>query len=1029
MKKITGIGMLFLLLFTIYACGNNTSLVDVNIVFSEAVQDITFESELPLEEVWLSDNEVRLTGLIVNQEISISHSEATFDPAVFNVSDSLETVNITVIWPTVDDDTTENDNDDVNDSDDDPIDDEDDPVEDEDDPVDDEIIFDDRSQSILVSTTNELEEALNKISTGTIVYTNNLSGDILVNGAINFDLGGFTHSGNLEINTQEAGAVLFENGQLDGDLNIDGENLSFTNYLTVTGEIVINDVATHSFYEEAEGNTIIIYAEMSLIEINNDAANVYIKASNVSLVLNASLSTLETMVNLTDVTVIGAQYIQEAVIMSEDILMDTLPVALTGDFLPRFDKQIIDSITLPTLDTIPYGATLEELESLLPTEVTLTTLDGDNFTVNIDGFNLLSDFDEDTIESQVMVFELLLDLPDEVINAKFLEPSISLEILGVRDSFPAIDFIWDEDDMEFEHGEIDSLETIINDHLPSTLWVRMNGWDFESITAEWTLISGEFDSETLDEMVFVFSGMVTEAPNGYHILDAEPVEVTVTILERDEDYWVEDPYGDIHIQTKYPDAITWTITQEDIGHLTYIYVTFEVDEDYRIDVLEYYQTGHQVTADLPTHEFRRGVTSTTPLEIIVRATKLERPEFSEIYSGGTGTESDPFVITTHEELQNMKYYLDGDRHFILGNDIVIPETFDFEPMSTPNPYKPFIGSFNGQGHKIIGYRVENDASTGLNYSSFIERNYGIIENITFEDVYHVIESNSSYDGIVTRFNGGTIRNVTVTGYREGKGNGLVGQNAGLIEDVIVDMTMKNANTGIAYINHGILRNSTVNIEILITKQNIGYVTGVVGSNTTQSHIFGEISDGHISNVSATVLIQVNLDSVSGDNGLDIGGFAFSNRGTSTHADQVQAGIYTSSVNVEIRMLGDYRVGNIGGFVSENIGGGYIYDSSAIGVIEGNHYMGGFVAQNRGGILPGELDNVFADVDVYASSNTAGGLVALNHGTSYSISAIVRDSEARGNVYGTTSKGSLIGSNSGRVFDSEGFGNVLDYIED
>ncbi len=1048
MNKITGIGILFLLLLTTYACGSNTSLVEVTLVFNEPVQDVVLESDLQLEETWLSDTEVRISGLAVNQEISLLHSVATFDPAVFNVGKDLETVHITVIWSTVDEGLTETDTDDAGDNidedpaDDDPIDDDsidEDPIDDDfidddatdDDTTDDEEdLFDDRSQTVSVATVNELEAALDEISTGTIVYTNDLSGNITLHGAINLDLGGFTHNGDLEIATQEKGTVVFENGYLDGDLVVDGENITFTNYLTVSGDIFINAVATQSFYEEATGNTIIVFADMSLIEINNEATKVFIKASNISLVLNAPVSMVETSSNLTDVTIIGAQYIQQAIIMSETVSMDGLPGALEGDFLPIFDKPIMDSIMLPSLDALPYGATLETLENNLPTEITITTLDGDSFIVTVEGYNLMSAFDEDTIETQLMVFELILDIPEEVINAKFLVPEITIEIRSVRDSFSPIDFIYDENDIEFEYGEVDGLEAIIDDHLPSMLWVSLNGgWNWASIEAEWTLVSGTFDPETFDETVLVFSGMVTEAPEGYHILDAVPIEVTVTILERDEDYWVEEPYGDIHIQTQYPDAITWTIEEEVVEHTRHIYVTFDVNEDYRIDALEYYQTGYQVTADLPTHQFNRSTTSTTPLEIIVRATKLERPEFGDIYSSGTGTISNPFVITNHEELQNMKYYLDGNRHFILGNDIIIPEDFDFEPMSTPNPYKPFSGSFNGQGHKIIGYRVVNDQPTGFNYSSFIDRSYGTIENIIFEDVYHIIESNSSYDGIVTRFNGGTIRNVTVTGYREGKGNGLVGQNAGLIDNVIVDMTMKNANAGIAYINHGTLTNSTVTISTLITKQNIGRIAGVVGSNTTQSHIFGEISDGHISNVNATVLIQIDLDSVSGDSGLDIGGFAFSNSGTSTHDDQVQAGIYSSGVNVEIRMLGAYRVGNIGGFVSENIGGGYIYDSSAIGVVEGNHYIGGFVAQNRGGILPGELDKVFADVDVYASSNTAGGLVALNHGTSYSISAIVRDSEARGNVYGTTSKGSLVGSNSGRIFDSEGFGNVFDYIED
>lgn len=78
---------------------------------------------------------------------------------------------------------------------------------------------------------------------------------------------------------------------------------------------------------------------------------------------------------------------------------------------------------------------------------------------------------------------------------------------------------------------------------------------------------------------------------------------------------------------------------------------------------------------------------------------------------GSGTSGDPYIITTAEQLQSMRYNL--DKYFILGNDI---ELGVYPSVAYPNftsvgQTTPFTGGFNGN-HKYI-YNMTTMVSGGL----------------------------------------------------------------------------------------------------------------------------------------------------------------------------------------------------------------------------------------------------------------------------------------------------------------------------
>ena len=908
------------------------------------------------------------------------------------------------------------------------------PVDDSDEPSDSPSDEDDedeaRALTVEVSTIHELEEALGRLATGLIVYLNDIAGDVVIEGQISLDLGGFTHAGSIELSTDEAGDVIFDNGTLSGDLIIDAGNVSMVNHLTVSGEIYIEAVASSSFYERGEGNAIIVRAVNSFVSIESTASRVVIEASHVRLEVSAELIELVVIENVQNVDVFGAAHVLEAIIESENIFMDDLPQLLSGAYLPAFDRDIVEAIVLPSIDAFNHGTDLEAILSTLPSSVVIETESGMSYTVDVLDFTVTSAIDEETIEAQMIDVVLVLDWPSDVINAHFLIPELTIDVLSVRDSFEALDYIWPEADETFEHGEASSLEELV-DLLPSHIYVGW--WFWQHLPAKWTLVEGEFDPESIEETILTFRGTVAEVPEGYHDLDLEPIYITVTILERDDDWWLVEPDAFVHIQTKYPEAVSWTYSKIETDYTIEVTVHFNVlSYDYRIDHLQGYANGELggiTDVVLPTMTFNRSPNRQFPLHLIIRVTPLERPDVSEIFAGGTGTAADPFVITNHIELQNMKYYLDGPSHFVLGNDIVIPEDFDFEPLRTPNPHRPFSGSFDGQGFSIYGYRVVYTEEDDVSSAAFMDDNHGTIKNINFRDVHVVNPGNIARDGVVTSSNHGLMKNITVTGYREGLGTGLAGinGNSGVIENVTIDMELRNANAGITYSNHGIIKNSTVDVGIYITKINIGRIAGVAGLNTPSGHLFETIGVGRIEHVHATVYIEVDLEAVPDlfSDGLDIGGFVYWNDGTPHgHDESVRGRILHSSINVNIRMVGEHRAGVMGGFVAGNAG--YIANSSATGYIEGANNIGGFAASNGS---RAELNNVFADVEVVASDSYAGGLVAHNRTTPSGQKGIIRDSEARGNVTGTTRKGVLVGRNQGEIIDSDGFGSLFEYQAD
>lgn len=160
---------------------------------------------------------------------------------------------------------------------------------------------------------------------------------------------------------------------------------------------------------------------------------------------------------------------------------------------------------------------------------------------------------------------------------------------------------------------------------------------------------------------------------------------------------------------------------------------------------------------------------------------LSCTEYSKNSSGefeyGSGTESDPYYITTKEHLNNVRNY--PNAHFKLANDIVFYDSdYDeggeyynsgkgWEPIGSSSG-NAFNGVFDGNGYVIknIYVNIKNDA--GDIYAGIFGYNKGTIKNLG-NDNGTVLSESEVYDydahsgGIVGYNNGGEINNCFNTG--------------------------------------------------------------------------------------------------------------------------------------------------------------------------------------------------------------------------------------------------------------------------
>lgn len=330
------------------------------------------------------------------------------------------------------------------------------------------------------------------------------------------------------------------------------------------------------------------------------------------------------------------------------------------------------------------------------------------------------------------------------------------------------------------------------------------------------------------------------------------------------------------------------------------------------------------------------------------------------FAGGSGTELDPYQISTPEQLDSVRHHLDA--HFVLVNDIDL----DVAPYNSGQGWEPigldfntpFSGNFNGQNEKISNLFIDRGNSDYVGLFGYVSDSNSEIQNLTLENV--AIQGNNNTGALAGSFFNGTVLNISVTGSVSGNISigGVLGQT---LNASIQNVQSNTTITG--YDNIGGLigfSNSTVSNSFSDSNINAShwYSGGLIGYASTTSSLSGSFSYG-------TITAERNA-----------GGLIGSNFGS------IDLSYSRATVSVN-----DSRVGGLTGNNQ-----GYISQSFFTGNVSGNTYVGGISGNNQDNAgTGGEISNSYTTGTVTGEQITGGIVGRLTEGSitnSYTVSTII-----------------------------------------
>jgi PGF-pre-PGF domain-containing protein/PGF-CTERM protein len=312
------------------------------------------------------------------------------------------------------------------------------------------------------------------------------------------------------------------------------------------------------------------------------------------------------------------------------------------------------------------------------------------------------------------------------------------------------------------------------------------------------------------------------------------------------------------------------------------------------------------------------------------------------FDEGSGTASDPYVITNATELQAMESDLSA--HYVLGDNVNASETSSwndgkgFDPVGSTSTQ--FTGTFAGSDHTITGLYVNRSGTNKVGLFG-TSTDGSTISNVTLRSA--TVTGNNDV-GLLIGLNRGNVSNVSVAG--SVRGTIGVGSLAGFSEGTVRSATSSAAVNG---------------------SSDIG---GLIGHNTNTGDSGGVVT---ASTASGTVNGSSNVGGLVGKHG----------------GDALNTSVATGDVNGT-----DF----VGGLVGFNVGP--LNRSYARGDVTGTDTVGGLVGKNRVtiseayatgavtatdpsaedvGALVGNTTTYGSETDVYWNTDTADTSEAFGSG--------------------------------------------------
>ncbi len=200
--------------------------------------------------------------------------------------------------------------------------------------------------------------------------------------------------------------------------------------------------------------------------------------------------------------------------------------------------------------------------------------------------------------------------------------------------------------------------------------------------------------------------------------------------------------------------------------------------------------------------------------------------YTTVTLSGTGTTTNPYIITTCNQLQNIKDNLSS--YYELGNNIDCStysyngDWFGFLQIGTST--NPFTGVLDGKGYKIIGLYINRPVTDNVGLFGYVNLATAVIKNVGLENID--ITGNSQVGGIVGKFlGGGNISNS----YTTGKISGITYAAGGLAGDINGSYVYNSYSR--ANVTGGRMVGGVIGLSSGATLTNLystGFVQGAVG---------------------------------------------------------------------------------------------------------------------------------------------------------------------------------------------------------
>lgn len=327
----------------------------------------------------------------------------------------------------------------------------------------------------------------------------------------------------------------------------------------------------------------------------------------------------------------------------------------------------------------------------------------------------------------------------------------------------------------------------------------------------------------------------------------------------------------------------------------------------------------------------------------------EEPQWSQ----GNGTESDPYIIKTTDDLEDLSTNVSQGRtfegvFFKLAADISLSGISSWTPIGIWGEdelgwgNKPFRGTFDGDNFTISNLRVNNTSSNYVGLFGLTKN--AVIKNLNLKNID--FSGNKIVGGLVAKSDSTQIMNceidVSISGQE--RVGGLIGE---MIDGSVSNVLVKGSVEGKSTVG-GLV--GLIGSRAIVSGSNQANVTGTL-QNT--GGISGTVSGGSISDASNTGLVVgvLNVGGISG-NVTMAGQIAWSSNTTKITAsgtnsfvggivgDLASNSVLESSYNLgEISSTGNYAAGIVG-----KITGSEVHDIFNHGTISAVDYVGGLVAK-------------------------------------------------------------------------------------